>query len=337
MKVLITRFSSIGDIVLTTPVIRAIKTQMPKSEVHFATKTEYSDIVKNNPHVDKVHELNGSLHDLIQELKKEKFDFIADLHNNLRTNLIRMRLNVPSKGFPKLNIQKWLMVNTKVDKLPALHIVDRYLSTLKDFGLQKDDKGLEFYIPEKDEVELDWLPQEFRNGFYTVVVGAKHFTKRLPTEKIIELCDRINNPIVLLGGKEEYEVGEKIEAFFARDENKPELEKKISEKLGKKAIVFNGCGKFNLNQSASLINHSTAVFTHDTGLMHIAAAFKKHIYSIWGNTIPKFGMYPYETTFHIFENNKIDCRPCSKIGFDKCPKGHFKCMNDITFDFYLPD
>jgi ADP-heptose:LPS heptosyltransferase len=100
--------------------------------------------------------------------------------------------------------------------------------------------------------------------------------------------------------------------------------------------VYNACGKFNLNQSASLVKQARYVFTHDTGLMHIAAAFKKEVFSIWGSTIPGFGMYPYRTKFTVLENNRLDCRPCSKIGFEKCPKGHFKCMNDIVFDFYLP-
>jgi hypothetical protein len=107
--------------------------------------------------------------------------------------------------------------------------------------------------------------------------------------------------------------------------------------IGNKTEIFNGCGKFNLNQSAFLLKESKAVFTHDTGLMHIASAFKKEIFSIWGNTVPEFGMYPYQTKFTIYENKNLDCRPCSKIGFDKCPKGHFKCMNDQVFDIYFPN
>jgi ADP-heptose:LPS heptosyltransferase len=106
--------------------------------------------------------------------------------------------------------------------------------------------------------------------------------------------------------------------------------------MGKKTIVYNGCGKFNINQSASVIKKARYVFTHDTGLMHIAAAFKKEIFSIWGNTIPAFGMYPYRTKFTILENNRLSCRPCSKIGYNQCPKGHFKCMKELVLDFYLP-
>jgi ADP-heptose:LPS heptosyltransferase len=152
---------------------------------------------------------------------------------------------------------------------------------------------------------------------------------------MIELCDKINKPIVLLGGKEDEENGEKIKSFFERNEGSKNFEKGLEE-LGKKTMIYNACGLYNLNQSASLLKSARYVFAHDTGLMHIAAALKKEVFSIWGSTIPAFGMYPYRTKFTIFENSKLDCRPCSKIGFDKCPKGHFKCMKEMVFDFYLP-
>jgi heptosyltransferase-2 len=133
---------------------------------------------------------------------------------------------------------------------------------------------------------------------------------------MIELCKKINKPVVLLGGKEDFERGE-------------QLRKELGE------LIFNTCGKLNLNQSASLVKKSSCVFSHDTGLMHIAAALKKEVFSIWGNTIPAFGMYPYRTKYHALENTELNCRPCSKIGFDKCPKGHFNCMNQLKFEFQL--
>ena len=337
MKLLIIRFSSIGDIVLTTPVIRAAKTELEDCEVHYATKAAYAGLLEQNPYIDKLHLLNGSLSQLIKRLQREKFDVIIDLHHNLRTRIIKWNLRKRTYSFDKLNVEKWLLVNTKINRLPNRHIVDRYLDTLRPLGIKGDSLGLDYFIPEKDEVEISWLPKTHHQGFAAVVIGAKFGTKRLPEERIIELCDRINQPIVLLGGAEDKETGERIEQFFATSQHPSTDEKTIQEKLGKRARVFNACGKFNLNQSASLIRQSAFVFTHDTGLMHIAAAFKKKTFSIWGNTIPEFGMYPYKTQFVIFENKKLNCRPCSKIGFDECPKGHFKCMKDIVFDFYLPD
>jgi ADP-heptose:LPS heptosyltransferase len=334
MKVLVLRFSSIGDIVLTTPVVRTLKTQLEDSEVHYATKLQYRELLETNPYIDKVHYLNTKLPYLIEELKAEGFDVVIDLHHNLRTLRIKRALGVRSFSYRKLNIQKWLMVNFKINKLPAIHIVDRYMETVKPLGVKMDALGLDFFIPDKDEVPIEWLPEEFRNGYVVYAIGAQHATKRLPLQRMIELCDKINRPIILLGGKEDFETGEVIASFFKRLPGDAATEE-VLEQLNKKTVVYNACGKFTLNQSASVARQARYVFTHDTGLMHISAAFKKEVISIWGNTIPAFGMYPFRTKFTVIENNRLDCRPCSKIGFQKCPRGHFKCMNSVDFDFYI--
>jgi len=226
------------------------------------------------------------------------------------------------------------LVNFKINKLPSLHIVDRYLNTVQPLGVKADALGLDYFIQDKDEVPLEWLPETHREGFVAYAIGAQHNTKKLPVARMIELCDKINKPIVLLGAQEDYPIAEQIRIFFERP--LASVYESGLEELNKKTTIYNACGKFNLNQSASLIKSARYVFAHDTGLMHIAAAFKKEIFSIWGNTIPEFGMYPYRTKFTVLENKKIDCRPCSKIGHQVCPKGHFKCMNEIVFDFYLP-
>src|SRR6185369_6907993 len=316
MKILVVRFSSIGDIVLTTPVVRCLKTQIDNAEVHYVTKVQYHSILQDNPYIDKLFFLKDSLTDLALDLKKEKYDMVIDLHNNLRTRILKWKLGVKSSSFDKLNVEKWLMVNFKINHLPDKHIVDRYLQATKLLGIKNDALGLDYFIPDKDEVPLDWLPESHRRGFVAYAIGGQHETKKLPLERMVELCKKINRPIVLLGGQEDFDNGEKI-----------------CEILG--VTVFNSCGKLNLNQSASVVKKAFYVFSHDTGLMHIAAAFKKEVYSIWGNTIPAFGMYPYRTKFHSLENNHLNCRPCSKIGFDKCPKGHFKCMKEMKFDFQL--
>lgn len=333
MKILIIRFSSIGDIVLTTPVIRVLKSQLD-AEIHFATKSAYASLLEANPYLDKLHLLDGSLSAFTETLKEEEFDAIVDLHSNLRTRILKAKLRRKTYTFKKLNLLKWLLVNFKINMLPNIHIVERYLMTIQQLGTSNDSLGLDYFIPDKDEVEDGWLPESHQTGYAVFVVGAKFKTKQLPFKKMIELCDRINKPIVLVGGKEDQAIAKKIEEFFKPGSDRSEKEIEV---LNKKTVIFNACGKFSINQSASIISKSNWVFTHDTGMMHIAAAFKKPIYTVWGNTVPAFGMYPYRTQFTIFENKKINCRPCSKIGFEKCPKGHFKCMNDLTFDFYLPD
>ena len=334
-KILIIRFSSIGDIVLTTPVIRCLKQQL-NAEVHYLTKKNYNFLLADNPHIDKTHLFEESLSDTIKELQKEQFDYIIDLHSNLRSRLIKLFVKGKSFTFNKLNLKKWLLVNLKINKLPRTHIVDRYLDTVRKLSIENDNQGLDYFIPHKDIVESDWLPEGFQKNYIAFAIGGQHATKQLTTDKIIELCHKINKPIILLGGKEDKVQGELIESFFSQS-NVSDKGQDVKNNLFINTRVFNGCGKFNLNQSASIVQRASYVFTHDTGMMHIAAAFKKYTFCIWGNTVPEFGMYPYDTTFTIFEVPDLKCRPCSKIGFDKCPKGHFKCMNDQKFDFFFPE
>lgn len=334
-KVLIIRFSSIGDIVLTTPVIRTIKTQLDDCQVHYCTKESYTPLLRENPYIDKIHVLKDSLRTLIAELKQENFDVIIDLHNNLRTSIIKGVLRKPTYRFDKINFAKWLMVNLKINKLPNRHIVERYMDTIRPLGIKPDPLGLDYFIPENEVIPKSSLPPSYHGDYVVYAIGGQHTTKKLPFKRMIELCDKINKPILLLGGPEDEAIGEKIVSFFKKSEKSAPFEEGLKE-LNKKSIVLNGCGKYSLNESASLVKQAAYVFTHDTGMMHIAAAFKKQIFSIWGSTIPQFGMYPYRTKFTIFENNKLSCRPCSKIGYNKCPKGHFKCMNNVIFDFYLP-
>lgn len=312
MKILIIRFSSIGDIVLTSPVVRVLKKQMG-AEVHYYTKPAFASILQDNPNIDKVYTLSPGKFPFKRELISEEYDYIIDLHNNLRSRLVKLYLRRKSFTFRKLNFKKFLLVNFKVNQMPDKHIVDRYMDTLTTLNVKNDQKGLDYFIPQKDIVGLNSLPQEFRSGFAAVVIGATYFTKRLPLLKLAELIQSISRPVVLLGGKEDTQIANELENLLP---NK---------------VVYNAVGRYTLNQSASLIKSSEIVYTHDTGLMHIAAALKKEIVSIWGNTVPEFGMYPYQTKFTTIENKNLSCRPCSKIGFKECPKGHFKCMNELKF------
>lgn len=347
MKILVLRFSSIGDIVLTTPVVRALAQQVPGAEVHFATKPAYRGLLEPNPYIAKVHVLSGSLRELVRELRAEKFDFIVDLHNNLRTRLLKLQLNVRSASFDKLNRQKWLLVNFKINTLPKIHVVDRYLAAAAPLGVRNDGQGLDYFIPESQEIDLRDLPAGFQRGYVAVAIGAQHATKRLPVEKLIELCAKLNRPIVLLGGPEDETTGHVIELAFDAGAGRAEPTARIPESpyyfpktsslhAFANPLIHNGCGRYSLHQSASLVRQAQLVVSHDTGLMHIAAAFKKEIFSVWGNTVPAFGMYPYKTEFRALEVLNLSCRPCSKIGFAKCPQGHFKCMNDQALDLNLP-
>ena len=316
MKILVIRLSSIGDIVLTTPVVRCLKKQL-KAEVHFLTKKSYYSVVSHNPYIDRVHLYGSDRAKMMNKLAQENYDLIIDLHHNLRTFIIKRQLGKKSYSFNKLNIEKWLLVNFKINRLPEVHIVDRYMDTVKPLGVTNDGDGLDYFIQESEEVDLSTLPEGFQNGYIAWVIGAKENTKQFPNEKIINILESTQMPVILMGGKEDKQNG-----------------KTIMREMGRRPLVYNATGLYHLNQSASLIRQAKLVITNDTGLMHIAAAFKKKIISIWGNTIPQFGMYPYYghhyATNKIFEAPDLVCRPCSKIGRSHCPKGHFKCMKEIS-------
>lgn len=318
-KILIIRFSSIGDIVLTTPVIRCLKKHLPGTEIHYCTKKQYANVLEANPYLSRIHCLENSLKELADRLKSENFDFIVDLHNNLRSCLLKAILRLPSKTFPKLNFSKWLLVHLKINRLPDTHIVDRYFKAILLLHIHNDGLGLDYFIPDTDCFDPSWLPVSHQKGFTGFIIGGRHNTKIFPTEKVISVCRLLNQPIVLLGGKEDASNGELI-----------------AEALPGK--VFNSCGKFTINRSAALVKEAYMVITNDTGLMHVAAAFKKKIISLWGNTVPEFGMYPYlpenlKNNAFIIELRGIKCRPCSKIGFNKCPRKHFDCMNRLDTDY----
>ena len=312
MKVLVLRFSAIGDIVLTTPIVRALKNQVDGCELHFATKKAYFQVLSSNPYIDKIHCLDGELKPFIKALKEEKFDFIVDLHNNLRTLAIKKSLKVQATAFSKLNIEKWLAVNTPINKLPKKHIVERYFDAVSKLKVKNDNLGIDFFLEDGDKVDLNKAFQQKESGI-AIAIGAKFNTKQIPIELLVEFIRDIELPIYLLGGKEDKEKAEKL--------------KEISS-----GNLINCCGKLSLRQSAHVIKQSKLLITGDTGLMHIGAAFQTPIVSIWGNTIPEFGMYPYrpqaQHSFSIHEVKDLKCRPCSKIGYEKCPKKHFQCMKN---------
>jgi ADP-heptose:LPS heptosyltransferase len=319
MKALIIRFSSIGDIILTTPIIRCLKQQRPDVAIHFLTKSFFEPVLKANPYIDQLHLLDNDLDAAIEILKKEKFDLIIDLHHNLRTAKVKRALQVPAFSFNKLNIEKWLYVNLKMNRMPDQSIVERYFETVKTLDVKNDGQGLDYFIDENIKLTNKDIPMSHWAGYVGCVIGGSYTTKKFPVEKWKQLLTLIPYPIILLGGQDDRDAGDLIA------ENEP-------------VKIYNACGKFNLSESARLVQIAKVIVSNDTGLMHLAAAFKKPVISIWGNTNPEMGMFPYygfnnlktivAPQSFIFENKNVHCRPCSKLGYATCPKKHFKCMNE---------
>lgn len=317
MKVLVVRFSSIGDIILTTPVVRCLSKQLDV-EIHYLTKSGFRMLLESNPYINRIYSIEKGPGEVLAQLKSEQYDLVVDLHHNLRTFLLKQKLGRPASSFHKINLEKWMKVNLHVDLLPKLHIVDRYMETVVRLGVQNDGAGLDYFIPEDD---VRWAVQYFeRLGILEhicISVGAAHQTKCLTTGQLTRLCQRMDVPVFLLGGK-----GELEKAAMICKHSGPH--------------VYNLCGELTLHQSAACIDRAGLVISHDTGVMHMAAALKKPLISVWGNTIPAFGMTPYFGNIKAwerrFEVSGLSCRPCSKIGYESCPKGHFRCIKDMPVD-----
>lgn len=315
-KILIVRFSSIGDIVLTTPVIRCMKQQLPGIELHYVTKESFRTVLDANPYIDKLYSFKKEVSELFEVLSSEKYDYVIDLHKNLRSLRLKRHLKIKSHSFDKINFQKFLAVNFKLlNQLPNKHIVERYLETIVPLGIKNDNKGLDYFLEHKDEVNVsqNYFKSDIPVKYIALVVGGSYFTKKIPLNKLKEICYNASLPVILLGGKEDKAIADELQKHF------PSL--------------VNTCGTLSINQSASVVKQSEWVITSDTGMMHIASAFEKKIISVWGNTIPEFGMGPYlpSPENKILEIKDLKCRPCSKLGFKNCPAGHFKCMQDIDF------
>lgn len=317
MKLLIIRFSSIGDIVLTSPIIRCLKQQIPNAEIHFITKKSFQEIVTYNPNVAKVYTIEMEVAEVKSALQKEQYDAVIDLHDNIRSRQLCTFLNTKTYRYNKQRLARFLYIQFKIDILKN-HVVDRYFSAVKKLNVINDGKGLDYFIPEKEDVGIEKLPFTHIAGFCVIVIGAKHYTKQIPMEKLEILCRQISMPIILLGGLEDAYKGVQLSTI---DSFK----------------IFNACGNFSINQSASILRKAKFVITPDTGMMHIAAAFNKRTIAIFGGTEKRLGFTPYmsNSNWTMIENTSLNCRPCHKHGLDNCPKGHFKCMLDLDMQKVL--
>lgn len=318
VKFLVIRFSSIGDIVLTTPVIRGLKTQIPGAEVHFLTKLSFKAVTEANPYVDKFHYFDNNLKELVRQLKEEQFEYVIDLHKNFRTALIKIQLRTTVLSYKKLSVQKFLLTKLGINLMPKRHITDRCMDAVAPLGVKNDGLGLDYFIPKDQHVDGSDIPISHMAGFVAIVIGASYFTKKLPVKKLQALCAQLNFPVILIGGKEDFKEGEEI---ASKDSIK----------------VYNACGKFNLHESADLVRRSKLVISHDTGFQYIACAFNKKVLAIWGGTSPLLAVEPYYgkkqmshhvdgTAYKNFIVPKLSCQPCSNYGTKTCPKKHFNCM-----------
>lgn len=307
-KILIIRLSSLGDIILTTPVLRAIKRKYPDSFITYITKTQYADVLRYNPKIDELITLRRDYQFLAgNQPDLKKYDIVLDLQNNLRSRKLLKGFTGKVFRFRKHSIAKLLAVYfKKKDKLPALSIPERYIAAFT--GLTTDSEGCEFYFPEREKPGV-----QLNRKVIGICPGSRHFTKQWGLEYYAELarllCDE-GFEVRIVGGADDKEAGEYIKQLV------PETQ--------------NYCGRDDLYMIAGALEQCRGVVCNDSGLMHLSSALKVPVVAIFGSTIRQFGFTPYNAKHIILENNSLSCRPCSHIGRDKCPKIHFRCMKEIT-------
>jgi lipopolysaccharide heptosyltransferase II len=306
-KVLIIRLSSLGDILLTTPLVRSLKNQLPSLEIDFLLRKEYQDVYKYNSQISNLYVFENNFSgNSIELLKSRNYDLIIDLQNNIRSKRIINKLNIPALKFHKRTFDKILLVEFKINRMKNLpQIPVRYAEVIPNFML--DNAGLELFLPDNIYHKI--------NGNNTIgfCPGSRHFTKQWPVDYFIELGK-------LLAG-----TGYKIVLFGGKDDR--DLCKQISSSIPKALDLSNDN---LLLQTATDMKSCKSIICNDSGLMHLACAVNVPVILIMGSTVKEFGFKPYLNRNLIFENNLLSCRPCSHIGRKNCPKKHFKCMLELN-------
>jgi lipopolysaccharide heptosyltransferase II len=307
-KILIIRLSSLGDVLLSTPLVRSIKKAYPQIQIDFILKEQYRDLYKLNPYINSLITYHADSSDQIKNsIKQNNYDVIIDLQNNFRSAALLKGVNAKVFKFSKRSLDKFLLVNFKINRLKdAPSIAVRYSESVPQVTL--DDEGLDIFTDKKPSTALS--PGE---KFIGLAPGSRHFTKSWPKDYYASLGKRLNlegYKVVLFGGEDDKDIcNEIMEGIEA---------------------CINLCSANDILQIAADMKMCKAVVCNDSGLMHTACAAGVPVLSIFGSTVKEFGFFPYNNRNLVLENKLLSCRPCSHIGRSRCPRGHFKCMLEIT-------
>ncbi len=308
-KILVIRLSSLGDILLVTPVVRALKNKNPGISIDFLLREEYSDALKLNNNLDNLYfyKRDGRFKaGLLESLKMNKYDFVFDLQNNYRSREICSALKVKTFRFFKHSLDKFLLVNFKINRLKnTKQIPFRYAGTIGELAL--DERGIDLYT--------DKFPDKIISGKNNLIgfcPGARHFTKRWPADYFVKLGNLLTQygfTVLLFGGKSDRQL--------------------CSEISGQITTSYDLSNNNDLLQTVADMKSCKIIVGNDSGLIHAASSTNAKIIVIFGSTVREFGFAPFNCDHLILENNLLTCRPCSHIGKEICPKKHFNCMKTI--------
>jgi ADP-heptose:LPS heptosyltransferase len=328
-KILLFRLSSMGDIILTTPLPRILRSYYPDAQIDMVLAKQYSEIYRYNPHINNLYEYDKSFtFNEIDELKRSitdqnngKYDLFVDLQRNIRSKYFVNRLTTSVVRIKKHRLKKLSLIHLKKSyfgNIPPIPL--NYLNSLSELNISDDGSGLEL-----------WFPEESKKGFYppdsghfirkgkikiAVAPGAFHYTKRYPVENLAIALNAINEIL-------------KPEVFIIGGKDDVEIVRCLKDMLNFSAIDHSGA--VSIIETARKINGCHVLLTNDTGVMHIAAARKVPVVAIFGSTVPELGFAPFRVK-HMILQVDTPCRPCTHIGLSQCPKKHFNCMNNISPD-----
>lgn len=329
MKILIIRFSSFGDIVLTTPLIRKIKEKYPEAEIDFLVYNNFLEAISSNPYLrniiifDKKNKKKEYINEIIKKLKMENYDYVFDLHSKILSKLIGKKVVKGEKGkFFTYKKRKWwktLLVKMRLIPYNAdCTIVESYFTVMKktdlkiSFTRENIEKGLgdnlEFYIDDSIQKKILEKYNLINEKYFVLAPGASKFTKKWPyyTELAKKLIEKTNDKIYVIGGKEDFELVANID----------------------KKRIINLCGQLSFKESAVILKYANIVIANDSGPFHMARALKKETFVFFGPTDPK--LFSFEKNTYLFYNEK--CRPYSLYGEDKFPKKYKECMTGICVE-----
>jgi heptosyltransferase-2 len=329
-KTLVIRFSSVGDIVLSTPLLRALRRRFPEGQIDYLTKKEYAELVRSNHNLNVTHEYDPTtglpgLQRIKERIRAEQYDLIVDIHNSLRSKYVRSFSGATDIAvLKKRQFERFLLVKLKKNIYPGvISVSERYIEPVRKFGVEDDGKGLELHIPDEVLFAVSGKMARLKLNEFEEVIGicpsARHFTKQWPEERYAETGIRFAREhkakVLVFGGPDDMQ---RCSAISGR----------IRASAGADSVT-DFAGQLSLMETAAAMQFCDVVVTNDSGLMHIAAAMQKKIVAIFGSTVQEFGFFPISAESVVLERNGLYCRPCSHIGRSSCPEGHFRCMKEI--------